>query len=78
MYRDGGDLGVAGVQLPPHVRHDVVVLQPDEEAPVPAAGLAQQHLLVEGEGLEGVEGVEGDLWLVEAVCGEEEAGQQLS
>ena len=52
-HRDGGDLGVAVVQLPPHVRH----------APVPAAGLEQQqqHLLVEGEGLEGVEGVEGSL-----------------
>ena len=39
-HRGGGDLGVAGVQLPPHVRHELVVLQPDEE--------------VEGEGLEGV------------------------
>ena len=36
------------VPLPPHVRHNVVVLQPDEE-----------HLLVEGEGLEGVKGVDG-------------------
>ena len=46
---------MAGVQLPPHVRHELVVLQPDEE--------------VEGEGLEGVEGVAGNLWFVEAVCG---------
>ena len=68
-HRDGGDLGVAGDQLPPHVRHDGVVLQPDKEAPVPPAGLEQRE--------QREQCVEGNLSLVEGV-GEGEAASSCT
>ena len=44
-----GDLGVGGVQDLPHRRHDVVVLQPDEQPPLLLACL-KQNLAIGGFG----------------------------
>ena len=77
-HRDGGDLGVAVVQLPPHVRH----------APVPAAGLEQQQhqvevkvvlapLQVDGGAVvaDGSEGVDGPELLCGGLDGADGVGQ---
>ena len=44
---DHGDLRVGGVKDLPHRRHDVVVLQPDEQAPVLLASLKQNLMFLE-------------------------------
>ena len=43
-----GDLGVGGVQDPPHCWHNVVVLQPDEQPPLLLTRLKQNLAMGEG------------------------------
>ena len=46
---DHGDLRVGGVKDLPHRRHDVVVLQPDEQAPVLLASLKQNLIVLDND-----------------------------